>query len=101
MPTFKKTCTGVTILKAIYVSCLSLLSFPCSLVITIWERADHLALLCAVCHFPIWCVRLGKVLDCIDSLFLRFSLLFTFTEHAEGVKVVTLCSKRQACSWAL
>ena len=50
--------------------CYAVLSVPCSLVITCWERAD-LALgsfVCCVflcfCHFPIWCsVLLGLVLN--------------------------------------
>ena len=63
------------ILFVIYVSRLSLLYcqlfVPCSLVVTCWERADLLALLCDVslcfCHFPIWCLGSGVVLDYIDS----------------------------------
>ena len=49
--------------------CRTVLSVPCSLVVTCWERADLLALLCVmfscVCHFLIWCPGSGVVLDCI------------------------------------
>ena len=49
--------------------CHSFLSLPCSLVVTYWERADLLALLCV--HFCV-CVTfsygiLGQIFDCIDS----------------------------------
>ena len=48
------------------------LSFPCSLVVTCWEKANLLALLyvivSCVFFFPIWCPRAGVVFDCIDSL---------------------------------
>ena len=41
------------------------------LVVTCWERADHLALVCdvklCICHFSMWYPRSGAVLDCIDS----------------------------------
>ena len=41
------------------------------LVVTCWERADLLALVCDVklcfCHFPMWYPGSGVVLDCIDS----------------------------------
>ena len=43
----------------------------CSLVVTCWERAELLALLCVMflyfCHFPIWCPGEGVVLDGIIS----------------------------------
>ena len=59
--------------------CYVILSVPCNLVITWWERIDLLALLCFVflvfCHFPEWCPVSGVVLDCIDSWFLTSSLL--------------------------
>ena len=47
-------------------------SVPCSLVITCWKKADHLALLCVILslvffHFPICSSGSGMVLDCIDS----------------------------------
>ena len=54
--------------------CHTVLSVSCSLVVTSWEKADHLALIvCDVflcfCHFHIilWCPGSGLVLDCIDS----------------------------------
>ena len=54
--------------------CYAFLSVPCNLVITCWERADLLALMCVMfsCvffHFPIWCPGSGDrvVLDCIYS----------------------------------
>ena len=43
----------------------------CCLVVTCWERADALTLVCDVklcfCHFPIWYPGSGVVLYCIDS----------------------------------
>ena len=52
--------------------CHAFLSVQCSLVITCWERANQLALLCVWCYvmccrFPVWCPGSGMVLDCIDS----------------------------------
>ena len=33
--------------------CFAVVSVPCSLVVTCWERADLLAVVCVVfCHFP-------------------------------------------------
>ena len=59
--------------------CHTVSSVICNLVVTCWERADLLALLCVVfflcfCHFPMRCLGSGVVLDCIDSLFLNSSL---------------------------
>ena len=53
------------------------LSVHYSLVVTCWERASLLALLYVMfsCHFPMWCLGLGVVLDCIDSWSLPSSLL--------------------------
>ena len=40
------------------------LSISCILLITCWERADLLALLCMMfCHFPIWCLGSGVSLN--------------------------------------
>ena len=40
-------------------------------VVTCWERADLLDIICGVklcgCYFPIWYLGSGVVLDCIDS----------------------------------
>ena len=51
--------------------CHALGSVPCCLVVTCWERADLLALVCdvklCICHFPMWYPVSGVVLDCIDS----------------------------------
>ena len=51
----------------------------CCLVITCWERADLLALVCGVllcfCYYPMWYPGPGLVLDCIDSLSLSPFLL--------------------------
>ena len=48
-----------------------LLRMLCCLVVTCWERADHLAVVCDVqlcfCNFPMWYPGSGVVLDCIDS----------------------------------
>ena len=44
-------------------------SCPCSLVVTWWEWADLLALLCGtfLCVFVIFSYSIGMVLDCIES----------------------------------
>ena len=50
--------------------CHALVSVPCCLVVTCWERVDHLALvfdvLLCFCRFPMWYCGSGVVLDCID-----------------------------------
>ena len=56
----------------LFIVCHAVLSVPCSLVPTCWERADLLALLysmisCVFFHFPIWCPWLGEVFDYINS----------------------------------
>ena len=42
-----------------------------AVVVTCWERADLMALICDVqlcfCHFPMWYPGSGVLLDCIDS----------------------------------
>ena len=54
-----------------YCTCYAFTSVHRSLVVTCWERADLLALVCDVklrfCHFPMWYPGSGVVLDCIDS----------------------------------
>ena len=40
-----------------------------------WERANLLALLYVMCHFPIWCPRSGVVFDWFDSWSLPSTLL--------------------------
>ena len=51
--------------------CHAFASVHCCLVVTCWERADILALVCDVllrlCHFPMVYSWSGVVLDCIDS----------------------------------
>ena len=46
-------------------------SVRCCLVVTCWERADHLALVCdvklCICHFSMCYLGSDVVLDCIDS----------------------------------
>ena len=68
--------------------CHTVLSFPCNLEVTCWERADLLVLLCVmfslICHFPIWCPGLGVVRDCIDTWSLHSSL-FRITETAFNI----------------
>ena len=52
--------------------CHVFLSVPCSLVVTCWERADHLALLCVIfnCDFVTFpCGVLGQVWCLIVSIF--------------------------------
>ena len=55
----------------LYYVCHDFASAHCCLVVTCWERADLLALVCGVklggCNFPIWYPGSGVVLDCIDS----------------------------------
>ena len=47
--------------------CHAFASVHCCLVVTCWERADLLALVCDVfCHFPMWHPWSDEVLDCID-----------------------------------
>ena len=57
--------------------CRAVLSVPCSLVVTCWDRADLLALLYLMflvfCHFPLWWPGSGVIIDCIDSLLLLSS----------------------------
>ena len=55
-----------------YHVCHAFFSVHCSLVVTCWERAELLALLCVMflfcfCLFPIWCLLSGVVLNRIDS----------------------------------
>ena len=59
-------------------------SVCCCRVVTCWERADLMALVCDVllcfCHFPMWYPESGVVLDCIvseslPSFLLRYTLL--------------------------
>ena len=51
----------------------TVMSVPCSPVITCCVKSDFVTLVCEVflcfCHFPIWCLRpvVVHVLDCIDS----------------------------------
>ena len=51
--------------------CHAFASVYCRCVVTCWERADLLALVCDVLlciyHFPIWYPGSGVVLDCIAS----------------------------------
>ena len=51
--------------------CHDFASVHCCLVVTCWERADFLALVCDVllcfCYFPIWYPGSGVVLYCINS----------------------------------
>ena len=59
---------AVLLLLSMFHVCLynTVLSVPCSLVITCWERADLLALLCVT--FPsVLCLGLSVVFDCIES----------------------------------
>ena len=56
----------------LFMSCVfhAFTSVHCCLVITSWERAGLLALVCDVsvfCHFPMCYPGSGVVLDCIDS----------------------------------
>ena len=63
--------------------CHAFASAYCCLVVTCWERADLLALVCGVklCgfYFLIWYPGSGVVLDCIDSWSLPSFLLLNCT----------------------
>ena len=56
----------------LFMSCVChvFVSGHCCLVVTCWERADPLALVCDVqllfCHFSMWYPGSGVVFDCID-----------------------------------
>ena len=54
-----------------YCVCHAFASVHCCLVVTCWERADLLALVCDpllwFCYFPNLYSESGVVLDCIDS----------------------------------
>ena len=51
--------------------CHAFASVHCCLVVTCWERAELLSLVCdflkVFCYFPLWYPESGVVLDCIDS----------------------------------
>ena len=57
----------------LFMSCVyhAFASVHCCLVVTCWEWADPLGLVCDVdlsfCHFPMWYPGSGVVLDYIDS----------------------------------
>ena len=66
-------------------------SVPCNLVITCWEKAGLLALLCVT--FPCVFVTFpygvsGKVFDCIDSQFLPSSLISENLFHLDDNKTI-------------
>ena len=52
-------------------------SVHCCLVVTCWERADLLAFVCGVescfCHFPMWYLGSGMVLDLLIPDLCRLS----------------------------
>ena len=57
----------------LFMSCVghAFASVHCYVVVTCWERAVLLALVCdaklCFCHFPMWYLGSVVVLDCIDS----------------------------------
>ena len=55
----------------LYCFCHAFASAQWCLVVTCWERADLLTLVCGVklcdCYIPIWYPESGVVFDCIDS----------------------------------
>ena len=57
----------------LFMSCVfhAFASVHCCLVVTLWEMADLLALVCDVklcfCQLPMWYPGSGVVLGCIDS----------------------------------
>ena len=53
----------------------TVLSVPYSLVITCLGKIDLVCDVFVFCHFPIWCLGSGVVIDCIDSLSLPSPLL--------------------------
>ena len=76
----------------LYCVCHAFTSAHCCLVVTCWERADLLALVCGVklcgCYIPIWYPGSVVVLDCIDSL----SLLPFFLSHCTHSTIYIGCS---------
>ena len=71
--------------------CHTVLSVPCSHVVTCWERTDLLYLLCVMfylcfSHFPLRCPGSGVILDCIDSWSLSTSLLSKYVQYSELLK---------------
>ena len=56
----------------LYCVCYAFACAQCCLVVTCWERADLLTLVCVVklcgCYFPIWYPGSGVVFDCIGFL---------------------------------
>ena len=70
----------------LYWACHALASAHCCPVVTCWERAELLALVCGVklcgCYFSIWYTRSDVVLDCINCWSLPTltgcSFLFSF-----------------------
>ena len=56
----------------LYCFCHAYASADCCLVVTCWDRADLLALVCGVklcgCYVPIWYPGSGVVLDCIPDI---------------------------------
>ena len=72
--TFKHSSMFTERFIVVYVSCLSLLCClvcPCNLMITCWEKANHLALWCVVFTyvFCLWCRGAGVIVGCVNSLF--------------------------------
>ena len=59
----------------------SSMSVYCILVVTCWERADHLAFLCFLLLLSLSHLGTGVVLDCIDLLFIAFSLTLLKLKH--------------------
>ena len=61
---------GGSFVLFLYCVCHAFASAHCCHLVTCWERADLLALVCGVklcgCYFPIWYPGSGVVLDCID-----------------------------------
>ena len=62
---------GGSFVLFLYCLCHAFASAHCCLVVTCWEKADLLALVCGVklggCYFPMWYPGSDVVLDCIDS----------------------------------
>ena len=69
--TFEILHSEITFLLNLYCFWHAFASVYCYFVVTFWERADLLILVCGVflcfCHFQMWYLRSGVVLDCIDS----------------------------------
>ena len=80
----------------LFMSCIchAFASVHCRLVVTCWERADLLGVVCDVllcfCHFPVCYPRSGVILDCTDFRFLPHVVLLRKEINQLHYNLVTL-----------